>query len=1770
MPKIEYLGPLEDTGSIEYLGPLESPKPAGLLDKLKSSLGGFSTPELEARDSLSGTNEGQLLVRLLKAIPRVGTETVGGLAVMPYAGLRGLSSGLGALITGEDPMAASSEEVNRIMGKVGFTQTPEEKQAVENLMLAMKPFQMAGKGWAGLAELPTGGLQGATDVIEGRSGGSNIAVPIAGTIGETSAMFSLPEALRRARTATTTTVERPFAPLENVLAPTETPIVRPPTMPEIDPRGIIQQAAMDKEAGLTRLVENELVRAREQRANEPALTALLRDIEERQRAEVRGQEEARLRGILDRIRPTEEQGAAPVKERYQTLKGTDLYPEEIRMPGGVESKTPVPEPIPEPIKTPARPVEEVLRDLLDKMSQEMKVGGEGTVREPIKLNERDLSLARKELPYYRARVPSEGAIATLTEAAKQGKLQPEEIAVLDKIKGRETPVVEPEIVQPKATAAKEAPVDYYRGGDAASAMPKGKTAQDVVNYETKELGNDIKPEPGIDLKSIPSDNLQWLTEGEAAAKEYGVTNKQEGNFKVIARDNYGGVLVETIKDIQKSEVPKDYQELGKKGVEARVNGMTFNEYADKHPAVVKWSEEQKTRGSQTSADTQRLKRARVKALDDFNKELGKKEIPAFETDFIVDTAFHGTSSLHAKGIREKGFLPPDKHGMPTATVQPNGISLTIDPKVAKDFGESVSNFTKGSKPEVLEVDTSKLKIFNDPKDEWLGHNNYNDFIEDIKKKGYDAVRNDTGEGEIYVFNIDKLKLKAPPPATPKAIAPDVEFALHEMRSALESGEAGGMKGMDEATNKPIFKGSGYPEWFTGLVKRYGSAKTSPSGKAEGISAKDAINVINKKLEGKDLTYRQNTLYLEIERAANKEIVKGEYSGIIEQYMAEIGKENPDAWTKGKLEGEGIKGERVLKNEEHLKGRILDEIKAEGLVEKEDAALAELDDYFKSVSETPAAKTSPKLKVTEETAEIPGTGMKDNFNLVNPETKIGRLPEESKTKTGGLFEKDDTTLTSGIDISKTKEVLSSIKGKLSDSMVGKTARGLGEELHSPDVVLAKDPAHGTPIYKIADKATTAKSKFMETEGKTFHDVISEGKIKSDSPASQRVGQALDGTISPAELIPSERKVYDFFKEKYHFLLQEAAKKAAGDQATYTQALNLANRKVKPAIPVKELSTGDLAKYKKLDNARDRIDFLHERWKETQPEGLVKSYDLLSREIKDYLPHIFDKETLTEAFQVEINDINNKLRTATDQGAVTGYKTRLKELETAVKTIQGGGFVRYEALPRNIRFKFFESRKGKEGYSFDAVKAYQTYLTGIARKMFDEPALKAMAVHYDKLSPDLKPYADWYIKRFAGIGKKSKLEDFANAVASFQWIRTLGFNPRSAIVNLTQRVNTVADVGFKYSAKGEQFAFTKEGKKLFDETGIAAEVPQVLYEGGAPKWEKLRSIAGFMFNKIEMGNRRHAFLSGYLKAIDELKMTPTEAVQYGMDTVHKTQFRYGRVGMPKAMTSPMGRIGLQFSSYPIKQFELLSSWAKNEPAKLIKFLAMAEGGNYALQQWLDTDLSNALGIGVNWGEALNVIKDASTGDIREAFRHTRLVLNPGGGLLPSGPGPTVTSAMKIAGAIPEGKGAEALKTELMPVVAKRGIQAYEAVKGEKGGKYPIMSQSGHPSVKLTGRELIQRTIGPRTETERKTSQDIRVKSSLEKDRKAITHDIIKMYIDGDIKGAKALVKESGIIPTPKQIDDERMKQKYTREETAKLKARLTKSQEYQLRKEGKVYY
>jgi hypothetical protein len=298
------------------------------------------------------------------------------------------------------------------------------------------------------------------------------------------------------------------------------------------------------------------------------------------------------------------------------------------------------------------------------------------------------------------------------------------------------------------------------------------------------------------------------------------------------------------------------------------------------------------------------------------------------------------------------------------------------------------------------------------------------------------------------------------------------------------------------------------------------------------------------------------------------------------------------------------------------------------------------------------------------------------------------------------------------------------------------------------------------------------------------------------------------------------------------------------------------------------------------------------------------------------------------------------------------------------------------------------------------------------------------------------------------------------------------------------------------------------------------------------ERVRQMLGWMFTKVELGNRKQAFLSGYEKALAE-GLTKQEAMQKGIELVHKTQFRYGKVGIPKPLSGPIGRVAFQFWSYPIKQVEFLVKLAKENPLKLAKLLAYAEGGNMALEEFVGIDLSNALGVGMNYGELIKSLGELTEGDVRGAYRHMRLGVGEGG-LLPTSLGPTFDSMLKVSEAMDRGKGLETLAREIGPVQVKKMVDAWKALQRGSGGKYPVVSQGGSRVEELTGGELLMETFGPKVSKLSREYREAKAHREAGTEYDQIREKIVGLVVEGKSGEAAELMKKYGIVPSDEGLE------------------------------------
>lgn len=176
----------------------------------------------------------------------------------------------------------------------------------------------------------------------------------------------------------------------------------------------------------------------------------------------------------------------------------------------------------------------------------------------------------------------------------------------------------PEVTEEKAQKVEKQEV-LYRGG-AETSMPKNVTAQEVIDYEQTELGNkDVVAEPGINLSEIKSNNLVWLTTTKKAAREYGkVSAVRLGNYRIVARDSDGGVLVEKLPakpKIQPKVVVKK-KTTSPKAVKQTIKKPVVSKQPVKQAQKPKYTEEQLARAEVADQTRQMFSKGELKNIAD--------------------------------------------------------------------------------------------------------------------------------------------------------------------------------------------------------------------------------------------------------------------------------------------------------------------------------------------------------------------------------------------------------------------------------------------------------------------------------------------------------------------------------------------------------------------------------------------------------------------------------------------------------------------------------------------------------------------------------------------------------------------------------------------------------------------------------------------------------------------------------------------------------------------------------------------------------------------------------------------------------------------------------------------------------------------------------------------------------------------------------------------------------------------------------------------------
>jgi hypothetical protein len=316
----------------------------------------------------------------------------------------------------------------------------------------------------------------------------------------------------------------------------------------------------------------------------------------------------------------------------------------------------------------------------------------------------------------------------------------------------------------------------------------------------------------------------------------------------------------------------------------------------------------------------------------------------------------------------------------------------------------------------------------------------------------------------------------------------------------------------------------------------------------------------------------------------------------------------------------------------------------------------------------------------------------------------------------------------------------------------------------------------------------------------------------------------------------------------------------------------------------------------------------------------------KRIANYITHIFDRELLTKEFD-----------------------------EDLAKIIA-------DKVPSSVYDPFLQKRLGALGYKENTWAALDAYIKRATRKVYMDPALEKIAdkasgfeisqwnyvkQYLDRINlrpTEIDNLVDNTIKSVFGykFGQRP-LTVLSQKARQMVYRGTLGLNVGSALRNLTQGVNTFADLGTKYTAQG-YFDLFRKGTTELKEVGVLGDqfIQDRTLSAIKTTMQKIDKGLFIFFDMAEKINRGSAYYGAKAKALSEGK-TLEQAVDFGKEVVRKTQFAFGNIDTPVALQSDLAKTIAQFQTFTVKQMEFLGDKvSKKEWAGLARYI----GGSVAM--------------------------------------------------------------------------------------------------------------------------------------------------------------------------------------------------------------------------------
>lgn len=350
---------------------------------------------------------------------------------------------------------------------------------------------------------------------------------------------------------------------------------------------------------------------------------------------------------------------------------------------------------------------------------------------------------------------------------------------------------------------------------------------------------------------------------------------------------------------------------------------------------------------------------------------------------------------------------------------------------------------------------------------------------------------------------------------------------------------------------------------------------------------------------------------------------------------------------------------------------------------------------------------------------------------------------------------------------------------------------------------------------------------------------------------------------------------------------------------------------------------------------------------------------------------------------------------------------------------------DKVPGSVYDPFLQKRLGKLGYVENVWRALDAYVKRATRKSNMDPALQKLSQASEGLDIDSWNYVkrlgdrvnlrpteidnllDNLLKSVPGIGYKfgpRPVTALSQKWRQMVYRGALGLNVGSALKNLSQGVNTYSELGEKYTAKGYLDLMRRGSKELYDNGILRDDIIQDRQLNVLKSfWQKADSALFVFFNAAEKINRGSAYYGAKAKALAQGR-SEQEAVEYARKLVEKTQFKFGSVDTPLALSSDLAKTLAQFQTFTLKQAEFLGGKIKSRDiAGLIRyalgtFVVMNTLGKLYGMKWQDiipslrieSPLTNMVGSGI---QALSTDEEKRKEGQKNLIKNVKLLVPAG---------------------------------------------------------------------------------------------------------------------------------------------------------------------------------